>query len=112
MTSADAAAIGGEAYRNCRSFLPMRINDAFLYGSYARGDFDENSDVDILLTADADAETLSAYRDQVAAVASDLSLRHDVTVSLTIKPLRQFRRFAAVLPFYRNVYREGIRVDG
>ena len=66
-----------------------RIHDAYLYGSYARGDFTPESDIDILL-----------------------SLEHDIPVSVTVKPLEQFRRYQTALPYYRNVVREGIRYTG
>ena len=45
----------------------------------------------------------------VAGVASTLSLDHDITVSVHVVPLAQFRRYADFLPFYQNVLKEGIR---
>ena len=38
-------------YDACRPIFGC-IHDAYLYGSYARGDFTPESDVDILLTVD------------------------------------------------------------
>ena len=80
-----------------------------MYGSYARGDFHAESDIDILLTADLTQEQISEKRRAIAALSSDLSLAHDVTVSIQIVPLAQFHRYADFLPFYQNVLREGIR---
>ena len=48
----------------------------------------------------------------VAEVSSDLSLEHDVTVSIAVKPAEQFERYREVLPFYQNVVNEGIRYAG
>ena len=45
-------------------------------------------------------------------MTSRLSLEHDITVSVTVKPLEQFRRYQTALPYYRNVVREGIRYAG
>ena len=39
-------------YHACDPILGHSIHDAILYGSYARGDFTAESDIDILLTAD------------------------------------------------------------
>ena len=108
----DAIDIVSEVYNACNGMFRNGIQDAFLYGSYARGDFDEESDVDILLTVDADPEELSLKRREVSGVSSDLSLKHDITVSVTVKPREQFYRYSDVLPFYRNVLREGIRYAG
>ena len=70
-----------------------RIHDAYLYGSYARGDFNPESDIDILLTVDLEQAEIAKHRNDVAKVTSRLSLEHDITVSVTVKPLEQFRRY-------------------
>lgn len=108
----EALNIVSEVYQACNGFYERGIQDAFLYGSYARGDYDDESDVDILLTVDADPEELSSRRREVSSVSSDLSLKHDVTVSVTVKPMEQFYRYSEVLPFYRNVLMEGVRYAG
>lgn len=79
-----------------------------MYGSYVRGDYHAGSDIDILLTVDLEQPEISKYRNTVAAITSALSLQHDITVSVTVKPLEQFRKYANVLPFYKNVIKEGI----
>ena len=106
-----ASDILNEVYASCKDIFASGIQDAFLYGSYARGDYHEDSDVDILLTVDADREEIARHRREVSAVSSRLSLKYDVTVYVTVKPLDQFCRYADVLPFYQNVLWEGIRYD-
>ena len=39
-----------------------KLDSVILFGSYARGDFDDESDVDILVLADVSANDLSVYR--------------------------------------------------
>lgn len=109
MSTFDAVSIVREVYNECSKIFPGGVHDAYLYGSYARGDFDSESDVDILLTIDTDGVEIAKYRNALAEVTSKLSLRHDITVSVTAKPLLQFQQYSAILPFYRNVLQEGIR---
>ncbi len=104
-----AIGILSEVYAACEPIFQSAIMDAWLYGSYARGDYHAESDIDILLTVELAPEEISALRNRVGVVTSELSLKHDVTVSVTVKPAAQFRRYADVLPYYRNVLREGIR---
>ncbi|MBO4791161.1 MAG: nucleotidyltransferase domain-containing protein, partial [Clostridia bacterium] len=40
--------IRDEAYALCREVFKEKLTDCYLYGSFARGDFDEDSDVDIM----------------------------------------------------------------
>ena len=104
-----AIAILGEVYAVCNPVFGNAIKDAYLYGSYARGDYHAESDIDILLAVDLEPEVISKLRNRIGLITSDLSLKHDVTVSVTVKPFAQFRQYADVLPYYKNVLGEGIR---
>lgn len=64
---------------------------------------------DILITVALDRSDLSKYRNALATISSDLSLKHDVTVSLIVKPYNEFILYSNSLPFYKNVIEEGIR---
>lgn len=108
-TQSQAIEILHEVYNACNPILSNSINGAYLYGSYARVDYHGESDVDILITADMSSHEISKCRNSIAVVTSDLSLKHDITVSVTVKPLSQFKQYADVLQYYKNVIREGIK---
>lgn len=94
-----------EVYISCCNIL--KIKDIYLYGSYARGDFNKDSDIDILITVNENNITPND-RHNVAIVSSDLSLKYDITVSIILKSLSQFNRHS-YLPYYRNVLKDGIK---
>lgn len=104
-----ALEILGEVYTAYAKILPCPIHDAFLYGSYARGDYDEESDVDIFITVDMAREELHPYEDAMSTVRSALGLKYDILVSVVVTPLDQFQRYSEALPYYRNILSEGIR---
>lgn len=108
-TKNQAISILGEVYSACLDILKEDIKDAYLYGSYARGDYGNESDVDILVTATLNRSELAKFRYALASVSSDLSLKHNVTVSLTVKPHDDFMLYSTTLPFYKNVIKEGIK---
>ena len=97
-----------ESYLACNAAFLKPVQQAYLYGSYARRDYHAESDIDILLTVDEDG-SLYEYRRAAAKICSELSLKYDVMVSVTVKSEKQFQRYADALPFYRNVRKEGIR---
>ena len=101
--------IFGEAVKECAAVYSGSFRNAFLYGSYARGDYTDESDVDILLVVDTNAEGIKLHRAEISRISSDLSLKYDITVSITVKPSEQFDRFSDILPFYKNVVSEGVR---
>lgn len=100
-----------QAYEECKRVFG-NLESAYLYGSYARGDYHGDSDVDILLTVDLSQTEISKYRMAIAEIASNLSLEHDITVSVAVKPAEQFNRYKTILPFYQNVINEGIPYAG
>lgn len=65
----------------------------------------------ILLAANFPEGAISGLRRNVACVASELSLKHDITVSLTVKQSAQFHKNIEVLPFYKNIVEEGLRYE-
>lgn len=108
-TQNQAISILHEVYNACDPIFGANLREGFLYGSYARGDYHAESDIDILLTVDMSPEDICNYRRAVAKVTSDLSLKHDVTISVAVKAKQQFEKYANDLPYYQNVLREGIR---
>ena len=107
MTRQEIKTIVEQAYRLCSEKMPIRT--CWLYGSCARDDYDDQSDVDILMTVDATPEELRPLRRAVAEINSRLSLEHDVTVSITLKCADSFARYCEFVPYYQNVVREGQR---
>ena len=65
--------------------------------------------MDILLTVNGNDEDIRRSNSQIAKIDSDISLEHNVTVSVTVRSSEHFERYADVLPFYKNVISEGIR---
>ncbi len=107
-----ASKIVKEVKTICSQLFGDKLHDIYLYGSYARGDYDKESDIDILLTVNLTQKQIIKYRKHIAVICSDLSLKYDITVSISIQPLNLFIKFSQDLPFYRNVIKEGIHSYG
>ena len=86
-----------------------RLADMVLYGSYARGDFDEGSDIDIMILAHIDPALVSGYLVSLRDKVYMLEIENDCVISLSITPVCNFEKYKNVSPFYRNVCNEGIR---
>lgn len=82
-----------------------RLKAVILFGSYARGDYNKNSDLDVMIVLD----TYKSRWDELvrsAELASDLSLEYNVTISRTIMSEEQWKK--GDLPVLANVRAEGI----
>ena len=86
------------------------LEQIWLYGSYARGDFDSESDVNIMVLVDLPKDKLSLYRRKVSDLSFVLDLKYDVLLSIKLQDKETFQKFPEVLPFFKNIIREGKRV--
>ena len=87
--------------------LQDKIYKIILYGSYARGDFTSESDIDIMILLNCSEEEVRKYRDAVSIIASRVSLDHDIEVSLLLNDKDSFYDRMDILKFYQNVQNEG-----
>ena len=94
-----------------REVFGGRIEQILLYGSYARGDADGDSDIDIAAIVHGDRQELQEKLKKVWDVSSDLELMYEVVISPTVIPYDEFMAYQEDLPYYRNISEEGIRVD-
>ena len=93
-----------------RSALEGRdVSEAWLFGSYARGAAEEDSDVDVMILLDLPREQLPAHRRAAARIAADLLDEYGVVVSPLLESEAFFARNRATYPFFRNIDQEGIR---
>ncbi len=88
------------------------LNKIILYGSYARGDNTEESDIDIMIILDCDEREIKMLRNLTAEMASDISLEQEVFLSISLRDKKHFEDNLSCLPFYQNIEREGIPVYG
>ena len=94
-----------------RQVLGDSLREVLLYGSYARGDYDPESDIDIMVIADIPAEKCRSYYMLMSKVINDLSLEYDILISVVAKDSCTFEKWLPVLPFYQSVRKEGVPVS-
>ena len=90
-----------------RSLYGRHLKAVILYGSYARGDFTEESDVDIMVLVDLDNEDIK----QKSRILSDLTYDYNFDHGLMIMPqvvnFSHFNTWVRAYPFYNNIQNEG-----
>ena len=79
-----------------------------LYGSYARGDYDDESDIDVMIIADILPEDRSEIREKILDFTYDLDLQYDVMLSVFIQDKATYEKYKSSYPFFKNVEHEGV----
>jgi len=96
-----------KAVLELKSLFGERLRRVILFGSRARGDFNEESDVDIMVLADIEREKITEYRPQVVRISSDIGLDNNIYVSIMLDSADFFFTKQDVSDFYRNINKEG-----
>ena len=93
-----------------KAVFAEKLESVILYGSYARGDADDESDIDVMILADV-AQTDEFYYTRLLHKRLDyLQFEHDCVLSLCVLDKKRYERYRDSLPFYRNVMNEGVYV--
>ena len=92
------------------TYYGKNIVGIYLYGSYARGDFDNQSDIDITAVVKGDRLDLQNKLKAVWDYSTDVGLEHDVVISPTVIPYDEFEKYKKTLPYYMNIEKEGKRI--
>jgi uncharacterized protein len=82
-----------------------RLRGVYLYGSYARGDFRPDSDVDVLVVL-AGVTNPSREIDRIGDGVADICLDHNVLIATF--PVSEEWLMKRRSPLFENVRREGI----
>lgn len=88
------------------------LRKVIVYGSYARGDCNENSDVDVMVLTSLAEEDITEVEYKLYDIAFDYLMEYGVDISVIVKNEEHFKYWLGALPFYDNVEREGVVISG
>ena len=97
--------------KGVRKMLGNSLDSVIVYGSYARGDYSEFSDIDIMLLVSLEEEEIKKISDQISDLAFDFMMKYGVDISPVITNTDHFNYWVDNLPYYRNVRDEGVRLS-
>ncbi len=83
------------------------ISSIILYGSVARGTQTSESDVDIAVIVNGYTKTM---HDTMTDFVVDLELKYNKVLSVLLIDYDKFKEWENVMPFYKNVKKEGIQL--
>ncbi len=84
-----------------------RMEKVILYGSYARGDARDDSDIDVLIVLKNDFKYGVVLR-KTSKIVAKLSLENDVVISRAFASHQQYEQ--SKMPFLMNIRRDGIAI--
>ena len=106
-TRDQALEIAGKARAGLEALYGERLRGVYLYGSAARGQLTEDSDIDIAVALDEVADSFAEHM-RISDLRASLSLEYDTLVSFLLVTEGDFERGRFAV--HRAVKEEGIPV--
>ena len=92
--------------------LKDHLQKMILFGSYARGDYSSESDIDIAVLVSDDREGSTKYQPELVSISSKIDLESMAVVNFICLPLKEFDERKSYYPFYSNIEKEGEVIYG
>ena len=87
-----------------------QIKRIILFGSYARGDFNINSDIDVMILVDASKSEMKECEDKIYDLTYDFNSEYDTEIMPVVQDEKHFNYWKESYVFYRNVEKEGVTI--
>lgn len=101
-----------ELEKELKNIFGSKLKKIILFGSYARKNYDDESDLDVMALLDMDEEEILKSHDKVLDVTVNLTTRYGIVLSIIENNYDYFYDWVDVLPFFNNVEKEGIELYG
>ena len=92
--------------------LQNDVEEIVLYGSYARGDYTEDSDIDIAILTRSDRKSNESYGDQLDEIATRIGYDTYEIVNYVCLPFKEFEEKKSWYPYFQSIEREGVILYG
>lgn len=94
-----------------RKLLGNTLDSVIVYGSYARGDYSELSDIDVMILVTLTEEKIKKISDEISDMAFEYLMRFGADISPVIINVDHFNYWVDNLPYYRSVRDEGVKLS-
>lgn len=87
--------------------LKNHAKKIIMYGSCARGDYNNDSDIDIAILTDMNRVDVKAYDSDLMDVVTDIAMASDAVVEYICLPIDEYNQKKAWYGYFRNIETEG-----
>ena len=102
------AIILNELADSIQNLLGEKLDKIVLYGSCARGDNTQESDIDVLVMTVLSPEENRKLRRDLNRIFSRVGLKYDVLLSMFLIDKTSYEKRKDAAPFYQNIEKDGI----
>ncbi len=87
-----------------------KLRKIILYGSYAREQEANGSDLDLMVLLDLPDKEIESTNEEVLELTVDLTTRYGIFISIVKNNVDFFNEWVDTLPYFKNVISDGIDI--
>lgn len=87
-----------------------KLYKVILYGSCACGDFEQDSDIDVMALLDVPQEAINLERKRILEVSDQLDWEYDVVLTPVFQNYKLYQYYIPVSKFCQNAQRDGVQI--
>lgn len=96
-----------ESVPKLRDIVGNNLRQVILYGSCARGDYNQDSDIDIAVLTECDRMEAKKYDDKLDEVATEFAMKYFAIVNFVCLPQKEFEEKKKWYLYFKNIDKEG-----
>ena len=95
-----------------KDLLKNNLIKVVLYGSYARGDYNDFSDIDVFILVNKKKEELNYLLNLIIDKLFDLDLKYNITINPLIENTDTYNEYKDSSLLFENIEKEGVVLYG
>ena len=96
-----------------QNVLGDKLRKIILYDSYARGSYDDESDIDVMVLTDiSNDKELQELEKTIWDIGWDIGFEYDIMVSVFLKDTKHFNEWLDSMAYYQNITNDGVVLYG
>ncbi|MCM1143101.1 MAG: nucleotidyltransferase domain-containing protein [Blautia sp.] len=96
-----------EATEMVKLLMGKDLMEVILYGSCARGNYEDDSDIDIALLTKCNRIEAKKYNDSLAQISTELAMKYFVIINFVSLPYNEFIEKRTWYGYFKNIDVEG-----
>ena len=92
------------------SLYGNHLKKVILYGSYARGDYNSESDIDLMILVDLNQNEIKQKSKNLSDITFDVNYENDILIMPIVQNKVFFDNWINAYPFYNNIKNEGLEL--
>ena len=107
MTQRDIDYAGRVFTERAANILKNHIKKIIMYGSCARGDYSNDSDIDIAILTDMDRISVKKYDNELMDAVTDIAMNSEAVVEYICLPTDEYNDKKGWYSYFKNIENEG-----